>query len=40
MIYHGVSDNFRWRPMATVSARPREYDLPERFLLFVGRLYA
>jgi glycosyltransferase involved in cell wall biosynthesis len=25
--------------VATVSARPREYDLPERFLSFVGHLY-
>jgi len=39
-IYHGVSDKFRVETDEARLARARqEYGLPERFLLFVGRLY-
>jgi glycosyltransferase involved in cell wall biosynthesis len=39
-IYHGVSDKFRVETDTARLARARqEYGLPERFLLFVGRLY-
>ena len=39
-IYHGVSDKFRVETDAARLARARqEYGLPERFVLFVGRLY-
>lgn len=39
-IYHGVSEKFRVETDAARLARARErYSLPERYLLFVGRLY-
>jgi glycosyltransferase involved in cell wall biosynthesis len=39
-IYHGVSDKFRVETDCARLARAREkYKLPERFVLFVGRLY-
>jgi glycosyltransferase involved in cell wall biosynthesis len=39
-IYHGVSDKFRVERDSARLARAREeYDLPERFILFVGNLY-
>jgi len=39
-IYHGVSDKFRVETDCDRLARAREeYELPERFILFVGNLY-